>query len=324
MSELVKGSAREKAAAAKAVLARYAPQIKVMSPRGAPPAEHLLALAYFAISKDPKLAMCTGQTLVASVLESVSMGLQIGVNGQCWLVPFKDKATLIIGYRGMLRLAERSGSVRGMDAYVVREGDDFEFEFGDEPRVRHRRKLNETKYGAVIAAYATCTTVRGYKHVEVMDLDDLERVRRTSKMKDRGAWVDHKEEMYRKCPIRRLFKRAPVSEVAVHAAYLDELSDDPHRDQSTELLSGRILLPEEIPAALLATDEEREAGLAGTLPGQGAPKSGLEAPEEGGEPDRASEGDSGVQLCEDARCGNEATARSIERGDLAMCREHGG
>ena len=43
--------------------------------------------------------------------------------GQAYLVPFGDKATLIIGYRGLKDLIYRSGMIQMVDAQVVREND---------------------------------------------------------------------------------------------------------------------------------------------------------------------------------------------------------
>lgn len=281
MSQLVAGSQRQKAAAAKAVVARYIPQMRAMVPGQSMDADHLLAYAHLAISNEPKLALCTGHSLVSSVLESVALGLPIGVLGQCWLIPFKDKATLIIGYRGLIELAMRSNRVSAVDAFVVREGDEFEWQLGTNAGIHHRRKPG-TKYGEVVAAYALLRHKDGTVQFEVMERDDLERVRRVSKMRDSGAWRDHPEEMYRKCPIRRLLKRVPVSTLSTRAADLDERNELGLSGRS--LSEEQVLLPDTVAAAQLATEEEVQAALEGKLPGQGLPDS-PEEPQQGAEED---------------------------------------
>lgn len=50
---------------------------------------------------------------------------------------------LIIGYRGMIDLARRSRQIASLSARVVREGDDFSFEFGLEEKLVHRPGENE-------------------------------------------------------------------------------------------------------------------------------------------------------------------------------------
>ncbi|MFQ9380722.1 MAG: recombinase RecT [Escherichia coli] len=47
----------------------------------------------------------------------------------------KKNVQLIIGYRGMIDLARRSGQIASLSARVVREGDEFNFEFGLDEKV---------------------------------------------------------------------------------------------------------------------------------------------------------------------------------------------
>lgn len=291
MPEMVPGSRKEQAAAAKAVVSRYLPQMNAMLPGSSDlSAQHLLAYAHLAIANEPKLALCTGHSLVASVLESVALGLPIGVLGQCWLVPFKDKATLIIGYRGMIELAMRSNRVSRVDSAIVRANDVFRVSRGTHPTIVHEPDL-DSPYGDVKAAYAVVHYRDGGFQFEVMGLPDLDRVRSVSHMKDRGAWASDPEEMYRKVPIRRLLKRAPVSTLTTRAADLDEMNEgiSPHK---RSLMEEQVLLPEDVPAARLASQQEVEMGIAGRLPGQGATID-VEAAQGGGdEGDRATESDS--------------------------------
>jgi len=44
-----------------------------------------------------------------------------------------------------------------------------------------------------------------------MTKTDVEKIRKASRSSDKGPWVDWEEEMWRKCPIRRLSKYLPLS-----------------------------------------------------------------------------------------------------------------
>jgi len=332
MPKMIPGTVSEKAAAAKGVLSRYKPQMEVMSPRGAPPAEHLLALAYFAIGRDAKLAECTGQSLVAATLESVSLGLRIGMLGHCWLVPFKDQATLIVGYRGMLELAYRSGQIVDAFAEMILEGDDFTFDRATRV-MSHNRDLDVDPGSHVRGAFAAMRHRTGVIHYDVMNLAELEKIRRTSKMANAGAWKAHTSEMYKKTVVRRLFKYAPVSAACARASDVDEAADLGFQER--EVLQGRILLPESVAACELATEDEKQRGLTGCLPGQGVPDSALEVEGEGPGDDRGPQGSldsqgsntpgSPVSACEHKGCPERATVASIERTDsLPLCQGHGG
>ena len=93
---------------------------------------------------ESKLLECTPQSIAASVVSALGMGLEPGGPlGHAYLVPFKNgdgvyEAQLIPGYRGYVALARRSGEIQSVEAHVVRERDEFDVEFGSESRIVHR------------------------------------------------------------------------------------------------------------------------------------------------------------------------------------------
>lgn len=71
----------------------------------------------------PKLLECDRQSLFNSAMSAAVLGLEVdGVTGQAYLIPFKGRAQLVVGYKGYNTLAARSGIT--ITGAVVREGDE--------------------------------------------------------------------------------------------------------------------------------------------------------------------------------------------------------
>jgi recombinational DNA repair protein RecT len=163
------------------------------------------------------------------------------VLGQAYLVPFNNRKTnqkeaqLQIGYRGYITLARRSGEVSNVYSELVFDCDFFHVELGTEKQLKHipnyeaaeRGQVNEDT-GELVGlkgAYAVVKYKDGDTDFEYMPLFELDRIRFSSKAADNGPWVTHPAEMYKKCPIRRLAKRLPLSPELMKAAVHDEHVD---------------------------------------------------------------------------------------------------
>jgi recombination protein RecT len=122
-------------------------------------------LALTGIMRSPKLFECTPVSIVKGVMDAAALGLDCsGLLGSAYLVPYRNKKTgkyeaqLIPGYRGFIDLAYRRGKVKGINAAVVYGGDDFQFQFGLNPRLDHIPSLAIPRSDDnIIAAYAAWT-----------------------------------------------------------------------------------------------------------------------------------------------------------------------
>ena len=89
-------------------------------------ADRLARIAATELRKTPALLNTTEASFMGAVMQSAQLGLEPGsALGQAYLVPYGKECQLILGYRGMIDLARRSGQVLSLNAYAVREGDDF-------------------------------------------------------------------------------------------------------------------------------------------------------------------------------------------------------
>jgi len=193
-------------------------------------AERILKVALVAASRNPLLLECDAMSILRSVMSSSQLGLEPdGPLGSAYLVPFKNKngrmeAQLIVGYRGMIDLARRSGQIVSIEAHVVREKDKFECSFGLEPRLVHVPDWSDDP-GKQIAVYAVAKLKDGGVQAEVMTKHEVDAIRKRSRAGNFGPWVTDYEEMSRKTVVKRLAKYLPISVELSQALEVDNATD---------------------------------------------------------------------------------------------------
>lgn len=186
--------------------------------------ERVFRLALGVFRRTPGLQRCTPESVLDACMIAARLGLEPdgGALAQAYLVPHGTECTLIVGYRGLIELARRSGLVRRVEARLVHAGDEFEYELGATPKLRHK-PLVEDDSAEVTHAYAVAFFADGSSQFEVMTLRQIEHVRKSSRFGASGPWAQHAEEMYRKTVVRRLAKYLPLSpELAAGVALSDQ------------------------------------------------------------------------------------------------------
>lgn len=199
-------------------------------------AERMTRIVLTEIRKVPALAQCDLPSLMGAVMQAAQLGLEPGsALGHCYLLPFgngksrngQPNAQLIIGYRGMLDLARRSGQIQSFSAFTVRQGDDFNYQLGLKPDIHHiPSDAADRDSQPVTHVYAVANLKDGGVQFEVMSRAAIEAVRLQSKAAKSGPWVTHWEEMAKKTVLRRLFKYLPISIEAARAIQVDENTDN--------------------------------------------------------------------------------------------------
>src|SRR6266498_1810521 len=113
--------------------------------------ERMLRIATGSIRRDQKLLACTAASVVRSVMEASILGLEIGVLGEGYLVPYNIQGTQTCtfqpGYQGLIKLAVQGGNVSAVQVGSVSEKDlqdpkRFDYGLGSHPFVRHKPSLD--------------------------------------------------------------------------------------------------------------------------------------------------------------------------------------
>ena len=205
-------------------------------------ADRLMKIALGAMRQTPKLMECSVESLFGALVWCAQLGVEPNTPmGQAYLIPFKKKGVMevqcIIGYRGMIDLARRSGQILSIAAHEVCANDEFEFSYGLDEKLSHKPALSAR--GPVIAYYAVAKLVGGGYAFEVMSVEQIDAIRdregsnawkdiwengRPSGRREKASspWWDHPVEMGRKTVIRRLFKYLPVSIELCDAVQADD------------------------------------------------------------------------------------------------------
>jgi recombination protein RecT len=207
-----------------AMIEKLKPQLSLALPKHLT-AERLARISLTELRQNPKLQECTQDSFMKCLMITAQLGLEPGLLGHVYFVPYGKEANIIIGYKGMLDLARRSGQIESVEARVVCAADKCEVRYGLESTIEHSIDLFLADRGKPIGYYAVVKFKDGGKQFEFMNVHEIEKIRNQSKCGKFGPWVTHFDEMAKKTVIRRLFKYLPVSVEMQKASNLDELGE---------------------------------------------------------------------------------------------------
>lgn len=178
------------------------------------------------VSKSKDLQRADPVTLLGGVMLAAQLRLEIGSGlGEFYLTPRKDKGKQIclpiIGYQGFVKLALRSEFVTNVQAFIVRDGDEFTYGANAERGMYYEwipRDFEETR--PMIGVVATAGMRRGGQTWVYLTREQVEK-RRPSYWES-TPWRDHPDEMAKKTAVRALAKYLPKSTDLGRAMEADE------------------------------------------------------------------------------------------------------
>jgi len=169
--------------------------------------ERFMRIAITAITKTPKLASCTQESLISCLLDLAQLGIEAD-GRRAHLIPYGTTCTLILDYKGIVELVKRSGEVVTIHADKVCEKDTFKVNMG----VLVEHIIDYTKpRGAAYAYYAYAKMKDGSMQTQVMTKEEVEVIRQSSRGKNSTPWTQHFDQMANKTVFRRLSKWLPMS-----------------------------------------------------------------------------------------------------------------
>lgn len=203
------------------LLKRMQTQIEKALPSVITP-ERFTRIALTAYSDNVKLQKCDASSFLGAMMQAAQLGVEPNTPlGQAYLIPYGNKVQFQLGYRGMIDLAYRSGEIQMIQAHEVCENDEFEYELGLEPKLRHIPALKNR--GEVILYYAVFKLINGGVGFEVMSKEDVEAfAKEKSKTYKDGPWKTDFDAMAKKTLVKRLLKFAPVKSDFARAVTADE------------------------------------------------------------------------------------------------------
>lgn len=213
IGDLQKGGAPTKGplAAFSHFMDRFKPQLALALPKHLT-ADRMSRLALTAFSNSEQLQNCDQRSIAASIMTAGQLGLEPGVNGQGYLIPYGRTCTFVPGWKGLVDLVARSGRGTVFTGVIFRDQD---YTFTDGAR-RDLVIHNETDLDApedITHAYAV-----GWVRDAALPIIELWRVSKIEKHRDKYNKVGRKHysyrdwEMYaRKVPLLQVIKYMPCS-----------------------------------------------------------------------------------------------------------------
>ncbi len=193
-------------------------------------ADRFARLLLTACNTNPDLLGCDRTSFLAAGVGAAQLGLEPNdARGLAYLVPYNDRkrgkvVQLILGYRGMIDLARRSGMVSSINAFAVFEGDVFDYRLGLDPTITHIPSDDHDDDPAFLTHVYAVAKVQGDPQFVVMTRKQVDKARASSAAGSRGygPWNDHYVEMAKKTALRRLCKLLPQTVEMAMADTIDE------------------------------------------------------------------------------------------------------
>ena len=189
-------------------------------------ADRMTRLALTAFSTSEALQRCTTKSIAASIMTAAQLGLEPGVNGAGFLVPYGTTCTFVPGWKGLVDLVSRSGRGTVFTGVIFK---DQEYTFIDGAKrdliIHNETDLDDPE--DITHAYAI-----GWVKDATMPIIELWRVSKLKKHRDKynKQGVKHYSfsdwEMYcRKIPLLQVIKYMPCSIEVANAVALSEAAD---------------------------------------------------------------------------------------------------
>ena len=196
--------------------------------------DRMIRLACTEFAKNTLLQKCTPVSVFGAIIQASQLGLEIGVLGQAYLVPYRNNKTntyeaqFIPGYKGLISLARRSGEVTSIETNIVYANDRFDLKLGLDTSVEHVPNLDGDR-GAPRLVYGVAKFRDGGHHFEWMTIGDVNKIRARSKASSNGPWVTDYEQMVRKTLIRRMSNYLPMSIELQQAIQIGDAAEEGKR-----------------------------------------------------------------------------------------------
>lgn len=171
-----------------------------------------------AIQKNPKLAGCLIHTVQNAIINVAAVGLTLNPSlGYAYLVPegvkqgdgkYADECMLRVSFKGLLKIATDSGSIKWAKAEIVKQNDSFEYHG---PCTMPTHTMNPfSDRGETIGVYCVAKTHDGDYLVDVMGIDEINKIQKAAKTG--YVWNSWRDEMIKKAMIKRASKQWPQTD----------------------------------------------------------------------------------------------------------------
>lgn len=172
------------------------------------------------VNSDTNLTKCEPMSVIASCMVAATLDLPVDKNlGYAWIVPYKDRATFQMGYKGYIQLALRSAQYRSINVIDVCEGELVSWNKLTEELVID---FNRKKSDAIIGYAGYFELLNGFKKVVYWSKEEIDKHRATFSKSPFG-WDNYYDAMAKKTVIRNILSKWGILSVEMQQAFSSDI-----------------------------------------------------------------------------------------------------
>jgi recombination protein RecT len=164
----------------------------------------------------PALEVCTKDSIANSLLDMVVQGLN-PAKKQGYFIVYGSQLTFQRSYFGTMAVTKRVSGAKSIDAAVIYEGDEVDYEMinGKITNLTHKQKFGNINKDKILGSYCTIILEDNSIYTELMTIDELRKAWSKAQFWDKEKEVEQKgttheefrQEMAKKTVINRACKK---------------------------------------------------------------------------------------------------------------------
>ena len=174
------------------------------------------------VNSDANLQKCEPMSIISSCMVAATLDLPIDKNlGYAWIVPYKNRATFQMGYKGYIQLALRTGKYHKINAIPVCHG---EFQSWNPLTEELVIDFTKRKSDRVIGYAGYFELVNGFRKTVYWTTEQIEYHRQKFSKSDYG-WGNDYDAMGLKTVIRNMLSKWGILSIEMQEAYSKDVSE---------------------------------------------------------------------------------------------------
>ncbi|MFR5264560.1 recombinase RecT [Clostridium sp.] len=168
------------------------------------------------VNGDTNLQNCDPLSVISSCMVAATLDLPVDKNlGYAWVVPYGNKASFQLGYRGYIQLALRTGQYKGINVIDVHEGELINWNpLTEEVEIDFSQKKSD----AIIGYAGYFKLINGFEKTVYWSKEQIENHRKKFSKSPFG-WNKDFDAMARKTVIRNMLSKWGILSIEMQNAY---------------------------------------------------------------------------------------------------------
>lgn len=180
-------------------------------------------------SNDAYLQKTEPMSIVTSALVAATLDLPIDKNlGYAWIVPYGNKATFQLGYKGYVQLALRTGQYKNINVIEVYEGELVKWDRLTEEIELDFEKRESDK---VIGYTGYFELINGFRKTVYWSKEEVEKHRKKFSKSDFG-WKNDWDAMAKKTVLRNMLNKWGILSIDMQKAVMSDENEEIHNESN--------------------------------------------------------------------------------------------